>query len=709
MRLKHLFLVALFSSYAIVTSSYAQSSTAERTEVLASQSPSQAFTGIGFVAPRDGTLEVDLEAAFRAGFELFTDIPDVVLLEVAVNEEVVILSEKIFTRNWDVVTTPNQVLCGVDLLQGQTYTGSETVIIGAVSEGDEVTLRFLTPFAVYGSVIDFDLDSSFITEENEEWSIGFIGNGRAEFINFNFVCTIPQEELLVTVRYGSGVAAPSIDFLLENPVTQELEETDHLDIGHWENAYELEEDGSLTLVDGNPVVKNDDGDNFITADPDRFYVRVTDQLANIPDENGNPVQNFITVQLETLLPGPTSASEEQPQTLVLGESDVDTGVFISAPQLLVTQDVGTLPDDGFEANNNMGSFSTAYTDYALAEGLPAAGSVADNEATDPTHKATVGGRVSVQYTSDGGDVTGSASVCNPADIKNVELNIFIYDEPYIDGGFINSNQEFIGGVDGEFDWEGKDYSVPFDVAYEVYLTNPNVPSEAYIDFSTPPAERAGVIPKPGNEQRSGSSWGPVFSAAELPGMVDNMSATWAQACITASYTHNSATTIPDPTNGEDVRIDGRFDFAEDLSYLEGLWLPILGVDDVIQVFVVGDNDQGYAGVSIAQTWGDGRDGVIDVGDIAYMILSPLHEASQSQRALVLPHEVGHLITNLQTADSQNGGVPAPEFVFFPRQTIGDDNHYGKSRRISQETEAQAASSPFLNQASAFPCIVCTDN
>ena len=657
-------------------------------------SSNQDITGIGFVAPRDGTLEVDLISAFRAGFVLFTDIPDFVDLTVFVNEQEV-LSDKVFAREWGVTVVQNDVLCGPESLPSQTYTGSETFTIGEVVAGDEVTLRFQTPFAVYGAVIDFDLDSSFIVENGEEWSIEFIGNGRAEFVDFLLQCTIPREELKIDVGYSSGTGGgPDISFLVENPTTNELETTDYLEIGHWENAYELESDGSLTLVDGNPVVKNDDGDNFITADPDRFYVQVIDPNANITDPDGNPVQDFITIQLETL--SPDGVTDEAPQALVLGESDVDTGVFLSSPQLLVTRRVDPTPrpliDDEFEANNNMGSFMDAYEAYAQDQGLPLAGTVKDNDATDPTHQVGVGWEVAAHYTGSSGiQETQSTSVCNPSDIMEVEVHAYIFDEPYIDEGFIDSNMEFVAGVEGEFDWEGKNYDIPFEDAYAAYLANPNVPSEDYIDFSAPPEERAGVTPKPGNEQKSGSSWGPVSSGLRVAEWANKAVRAWAQACITVKFVY---ITVSNSASFNTHFIDGRVDLEEDLAHIEAQWAAETS-DDIINVFIVGDNNQSYGGLAISEEWGPNRDGSVDAGDQAYILMSPNHESDESGLMMILSHEIGHMITNLQTPDSMQGDEPAPEYIFFPRRTLGNDDHYGKSRRITKETEAATEGSRFL--------------
>ena len=269
-------------SVLLSSSSFAQVVIKERVEVDQSQvqQPSnQAFTGIGFVAPSDGTLQIDLVSAFRAGFEFYFDVSDNVFVQAFVNGEEV-LSDQLFNRNWDVAIVQNQVVCGPDVLPGQTYTytGGEAVTIGDVAEGDEVTLRFQTTFGLYGADIDFDFDSSFITEDGEEWFVEFIGNGQFGFVDGIIQCTIPREELRFGVSYGSdtGGGNPEIDFFLGNNTGDELQITDHLNIAHWENAYELDSDGSLVLIDGNPVVKNNDSDNFTGTDLDRFYVRIHD-------------------------------------------------------------------------------------------------------------------------------------------------------------------------------------------------------------------------------------------------------------------------------------------------------------------------------------------------------------------------------------------------------------------------------------------------
>ena len=315
------------------------------------------------------------------------------------------------------------------------------------------------------------------------------------------------------VGYGKvEVRAPRVEILRADSTT-----ANHLRIAKWENAY----DDPF----GNPPMVINDGDenSFIQKDTARFIIKVTDPSRNTSDV----VQDFINVNIETLTPDST---EDASHSIRLGEriGEEDSGVFYSPPQLLVSQDVTTLPDDLLTANNGMAIFMNA--------GEPGE-EVMDNASTDPTHKAQVGGLVKVSYN----DVTTSASVCDPDEIRQVNLRFTIFEEPYMDTGFENSSGQEIMGVAGEFDWEGKDTSIPFEDAYAAYLANPNVPSEAYLNTSVPRSQRGekttefGELDendfKSGMDQEPGASWGAVFHEDELESLITQTKIAWAQACL----------------------------------------------------------------------------------------------------------------------------------------------------------------------------------
>jgi hypothetical protein len=156
----------------------------------------------------------------------------------------------------------------------------------------------------------------------------------------------------------------------------------HADIGHWGqdaaggvNGYYMPGDalppGCAVGQVRNQMPRAPNWDNFIDRDPRRFYVRLVD-----PRRNADPnVVDSYTLSIGTHL---ANGAEDDDQTLIrLVETGVNTGVFVSRAQLLMSPDVPENADDDFWAHDGF------------------MGRVDDDAAGDRTHRATVDGMVRI--------------------------------------------------------------------------------------------------------------------------------------------------------------------------------------------------------------------------------------------------------------------------------------------------------------------------
>jgi hypothetical protein len=159
---------------------------------------------------------------------------------------------------------------------------------------------------------------------------------------------------------------PAVDFLdasKNNPIST-------LKVGKWQNAFNA---GSPATVKA----------NFIDLDPDKFYVRVNDQ-----SKKGT---SKVSVMLSTDSDG--TAYDDNATEIELNEEPANSGIFISASMLMVSDDV----DD-------------AYT--------------GDDTKNDRTHKIALGGKVKVKY-PEPGTVFCEKEAGVPPSQKTVSVNIII--------------------------------------------------------------------------------------------------------------------------------------------------------------------------------------------------------------------------------------------------------------------------------------------
>ena len=426
--------------------------------------------------------------------------------------------------------------------------------------------------------------------------------------------------------------------------------TESLRIGLWDGAYTPDNE-----------VYNEAGEasNFVDRDPDRFYVRVTDPTAN---------RSATEVDVVTSTIGADSPEgSDDPTPIVLTETGVDTGVFESPSQLLVTRD-HPVPSEG--------STPLRYTDdnYPVHDGT--SGPVADDETGDRTHWAGVGGTVTVTY----GSVEATAPVCG-ASATVLNYRVLSMLEPYQDVGYVDPvTLDIVGADDGQFSYQGAESGSPHEAG---------TPSEPYADLSfaflfNPDRNDivAIAIPfLPGDQQLGdgpSTARGPVYPDAVARAFVDRADLSWEQACVRFSDRGLSYVEPPLDDDGTSVFSDGSFDSATDTELVYEAIRPALALDEVAIVFAPSirrPESSGYGGTAFAIAPYPGRAAVgefdlsrVNGGGHFYTVVG----AMANYRTL--PHELGHLLA-LEPGHTER--APA---LFFPTgagglppglRTIGD--------------------------------------
>ncbi len=456
---------------------------------------------------------------------------------------------------------------------------------------------------------------------------------------------------------------------------------DSLLIGLWENAYDA----------GPPIsVHNTAANDFIELDPRRFYVRVIDH---------SRAGSSFNVDIGTT--GTVSDPFHQVQVI---ETGVNTGIFDSKSQLLVTDDAsGTAAaktDDGFPAYDGI------------------AGAVADEALGDRTHKTYIDGVVQARYTPSGTAIQTSKSVnvcrmggiatCDrtkPGTPCKLKYNVTVFLEPFEDAGIgagngvwdyvdANGNGIFDAGEPSEafIDTNGNGKWDPGEPLtdtgagkgngrFDFVDSNHNgkhdngEPSERFIDYS-------------GGKFTMGfaGSYGPVETEANVDALVTRAKLSWWQACVKVDdrgVINNRK--APVDGAGNDVIADGDFSKSLTASADEGLVPSFLGAgmaEDVIEVLFVGNivganassrpplatDSRRAAGVALAETFDENS---------AMFVNSNLNHNFRT-----FAHELGHILTN-------TGDTSAILYEFFPYdQPPPQDTKPTQRRRLPTAVSGQ---------------------
>jgi hypothetical protein len=408
-------------------------------------------------------------------------------------------------------------------------------------------------------------------------------------------------------------------------------------IGHW--GADRSDGGVDGYESGNfgGIIKGQAPNDFIDRDPDRFYLRVTDSAKNT---DATTKQNII-VQLSTRFA--IGTVDDAPTAITLEETDVDTGIFLSESQLLVSENIPTASDDGMLVYSK---FATSITDL-----------VDDEEPNDRTHRAAVDGVVRAEYPS--GSTTSSAVLPVSDQLKVLHVVVNTFNEPWQD---TNGNGVYDAG-------------------------------EPFIDIS------AGATTFSTTGTR-----GLIWSETEINLMMTGLRATLAQTRIKVVenarivrepelnlFAQIGNATVPEGTigyfNAFDDLVTGAT-VSRDHAVIqarfrsEQLWNDS-DDDDVVDIYFVAPIKKGPSTAYATQY----RPGfVADQGLLPRLINQVFVglDAAKDNCPTVLAHELLHQLTN-------RPDIPAPAHIVFPSDSFGRNEGSSElwKRRIQEATTIQA--------------------
>jgi hypothetical protein len=437
-----------------------------------------------------------------------------------------------------------------------------------------------------------------------------------------------------------------IDLMLDSnndhAITPADSSTFWLQIARWDSAY-----GPAPAFD---VANAADPANFIEQDPSRFYLRVTDPVANTDATTAEALH----VNLGTLDSLRAANDVAVDETLV--ETGPDTGIFVSRSQLLTSNDLSIpaptppnkVADDVFAASDGVG------------------GTVADNAAGDRTHRADIDGAIQYLYTPSGSAIAKGTTlpVCQrtPEMRHKVQLRTHVFLEPFHDVG--------VGGVGAGnhvFDFTDTNGNGVHDAGE---------PSEPYLDISS----GAATFHR-GDDVGVADGRGPVTPAAALSDQLTRANLAWAPACLRFEQTVLAAEAAP-KVGGVDIIDDGDISYpwevvAPAVSDCETIYNTYSATmtPDILEVFYAADQTGNAISLITAYQAGFAH------GDKAFVIMSPKLDITLR----TLAHELGHQLGNI-------GDSATDQTIFFPNNhpvVAGGDAFVNIYRRFSQATQTRS--------------------
>jgi len=217
-----------------------------------------------------------------------------------------------------------------------------------------------------------------------------------------------------------------------------------VDIAHLDHAY------TETAA---AIPRNSRVNNFIDDEIDRFHIGV-----DAPNLNADSARReTFTVNISTALDD--GSEDDNPTPITVRESsragarDVDSGFFLSEPQILVTQDIQNSSD------------SRADDNFRAHDGITAARN--DDALNDRTHRATIDGAVKVTLTQDAIELDHTIPICqrNPEQRRIVRINVTIFKDPDTGVGYASSNYVYEQVRRAKIAWS------PACIKFEIYNIN----------------------------------------------------------------------------------------------------------------------------------------------------------------------------------------------------------------------------------------------
>jgi hypothetical protein len=290
----------------------------------------------------------------------------------------------------------------------------------------------------------------------------------------------------------------------------------------------------------------------------------------------------------------------------------------------------------------------------------------------------VGETVRALYEAVEGTVIENAvSVCHPDSIRTLEIQITVFNEPYLDEGYIDPiTQERVGAGNGAFDFVGKAPGVKHQ---------PGVRSERYRDLSTyvrafqegPLEEGGGRLTKippflSGDEPRAinGDGFQGVVSIERVQAELLRAQVAWAQACIKMERVNiTEPVDVPDALKRK-MQLTGVFNTGDGNAIVDAYRSEM--VYDILYVFFTPPMNHHVEGETYLPSDSDGR-----LGDYSISYIAAGADIDPDLR--VLAHEIGHTLSNRNDVESER-------YIFFPQTPRPfPDTDVNTERRLALET------------------------
>ena len=395
-------------------------------------------------------------------------------------------------------------------------------------------------------------------------------------------------------------------------------------IARWDNAY----DAAFT------VSNNADPANFIEQDPSRFYLRVRNPFANA---DPSTVEQ-ITLRMGTL----TGAAilDDDLTDIVLVETGINTGVFVSRSQLLTSHDI--------QADNDL----NADDEFLAHDG--SVGTVGDDIVGDRTHRAEIDGALRILYQPGGPPslMTWDVPVCsrNPEERRRLEVRVTVFNEPFNDVGFDhdgNAATPVIGAGNAIFDFTDTNGNGQHDAGERC---------EPFLDLSSG-AVVFGVA----------GSRGGVVTQQDVDDQIKRANIAWAQACIKVVSVGTTFRNAPTNAMGNDILADGTFGNADE-ALIVSTFGPAATVD-VLELFFVAPFVSGANAYTRTPS-----DLIAGLDEKTFSFLQP----GLTIDLRTFAHEIGHALDN----GWDNANIKP---IFYPALNTFQDNNVNSYRRMINAT------------------------
>lgn len=371
----------------------------------------------------------------------------------------------------------------------------------------------------------------------------FETDGQQAIANYNV--TVTQTEPLDLDPYTADTrAVKNAEFL-----GADSSRTDAVRIARWDSAYTGPPNYN---VRNGPAPSN----HFIDRDPERFYTRIRDCAADADPT----ARDSITATVATQSPNGSDA----PTELTLTETDTSSGTFRSEAQMLVTQDfyipdvselvIGTLTprqDSIYRTDDN----------FAAHDGDD--GFVADDNSGDRTHRARAQGDAITEYDFGGSAaLADSAAVCATDSIRTLKVRPVLFNEPFVDEGYVTASGDTVGAGNGTFDFadtngngthdkaENSEKYFDYSSFFELYETE----AQRYANYNPGLFARG---PRSGSVANDGR--GPAVPDSVVNKAIERANVHWSQACVKVEKSgpieHQD---VPRNSKGESIMGDNDF-------------------------------------------------------------------------------------------------------------------------------------------------------